>query len=455
MKKILLRTLVLVMSISIGAVFSLGSCAPAVEEPVVEEPVVEEPVVEEGEEQVQEIEFTTVVPPDHPIGVNWQKVADDYMEENPNVKIIFNYIAYEDYFTQISLRVLSGNPPDIADHGYSTSEFVDADALVEMGPYLEESGWEEDDFWQGLWDITVYDGKQYGVPYTLDTRTFQYNKDMFEEAGVDIPETWDDILEIAPTIKEATGAYAIGLDGTPPAGHVWQFITPIVFSNGGEWITQNDEGLWEANASSPEVLEAVEIAKNLVDSGAVIPSWPTNDNHLNQTLLLQEQIASLIVGPWAYSFYDDERAAGTYDFEIDQALIPKQKEHASVMGGWSWYVFKSDQYKEDVCWDIINYFLQPENIAKGWCDSLPPTKAGMDVGVYSEDPRYDWVEKALENSKFPVQPVSGFFEMLNLISEYSMNAILGEKPIEQAMQELDVKLQKVLDQKENALILKE
>jgi ABC-type glycerol-3-phosphate transport system substrate-binding protein len=404
------------------------------------------------EPRVQTIEFASVVDvndPSLPYGTARKEIADNYMKLHPNVTIKFTYIPYADFFPQMVLRVAAGNPPAIMQHGYATSEFVKSGLLVDMSSYLEQSGWSKDDFWPGIWDLTTYNDKQYGVPFTLDTRTLQYNADLFAKAGINPPETWDDLIKNAKTFKDATGANIIGT----PSSLVWEFITPLVFSNGGQWIIQDDQGLWKANAESTEVLEAVAKAKELSDSGALIPGWLGDDYTVIMNLFYQGKIASWINGPWQFSTYDTEKKAGTFNFDVGQALVPMMKVHASVSGGWSWYTMKSpsNAWDTDVCWDIINYYLQPENLAKGWFDSIPPTKDYSKV-IAANDNRYDIVLKTLENSQFPLKVLPNFWEMLDTIVKYSTQAIQGTKTIDQSMKELDVELQKLLDQGENASI---
>lgn len=55
------------------------------------------------------------------------------------------------------------------------------------------------------------DGKQRGIPYTYYQWGIYYRKDLFEEHGIEVPETWDELLAASAVLKEAgITPFAIG-----------------------------------------------------------------------------------------------------------------------------------------------------------------------------------------------------------------------------------------------------
>ncbi len=407
-----------------------------------------------GAQQKVKLEYMTPIWLDLAYGQAWLDVADDYTKMHPNVTFEYNYVAYKDFFNQLVVRVFADKAPALAHAGYHTAEFVEADALVEMGPYLEKAGWTADDFWSSIWDLTIYKGKQWGVPFTLDTRVWFYNEDLHEKAGVNPPETWDDLLEIGPKIYQATGAYAYGATGITSADWCWVF-GPWLYSNKGNWIVQDSEGLWVSNVTSPEVLETLEFGRKMVTDSIVPPGMANNDHNFNRGLFQREQVASFLSGPWEYGIFDDAAKKGEMNFEVGQILIPKRKVHASTSGGWSWYMFNTIE-DPDTGWDVIDFFLKTENIAtKEWPDSLPPTRDGMRVGKWAEDPRYELMMQALENSPMPVPVVANWYEIMDILWTYSMRVLIGEDTAENAMQEADSKVQNLLNKGQNRIILGE
>lgn len=115
----------------------------------------------------------------------WQMVADRYHEQNPDVTIelIYQPSSNVDVREYAKTLLSTGQFPDIMVMT-TASDFVSANALL---PF-EESDVEmvKSDY------ISKIDGEIYVVPYKIQTGGVFYNKDMFEEYGVEVPESWEE-----------------------------------------------------------------------------------------------------------------------------------------------------------------------------------------------------------------------------------------------------------------------
>ena len=47
------------------------------------------------------------------------------------------------------------------------------------------------------------DGKIYGIPYATNADGVIYNKDIFNELGLQIPKTWDEFVDVSNKIKDS------------------------------------------------------------------------------------------------------------------------------------------------------------------------------------------------------------------------------------------------------------
>src|SRR5690606_2332722 len=71
----------------------------------------------------------------------------------------------------------------------------------------------ESDFHEGAWNYSQYNGQQYGLPMDSSNTALFYNVGMLEEAGVEVPTTWDELLDAAITLTDAendTYGYMLG-----------------------------------------------------------------------------------------------------------------------------------------------------------------------------------------------------------------------------------------------------
>lgn len=126
--------------------------------------------------------------------------VESFKEANPDINVEWNNFNREDYKTRIR-NFLTADAPDVATWypGNRMAPFVDA------GLYTDISGlWDE----LGLHDTmastkatATRDGKQWVVPYTYYQWGIYYRKDLFEQVGAEVPKTWDELLDVAATLK--------------------------------------------------------------------------------------------------------------------------------------------------------------------------------------------------------------------------------------------------------------
>ena len=88
-------------------------------------------------------------------------------------------------------------------------------------------------------EMYQWDGKTYAVPKDIDTIAMWYNKDMFDEAGIDYPDgswTWDEFYDIAEKLTKEDGSQ-YGFAANPSNEQdTWM---NIVYSMGGCAIAKN------------------------------------------------------------------------------------------------------------------------------------------------------------------------------------------------------------------------
>ena len=108
-----------------------------------------------------------------------------------------------DASTIMRTRFIREDYPDIIGIGgdINYSYYVDADILADVSDYPGLADVKESyiDILEAL-EITPKDGT-YGVPYVANAAGILYNRDMFEEHGWEIPETWDELISLCEEIK--------------------------------------------------------------------------------------------------------------------------------------------------------------------------------------------------------------------------------------------------------------
>lgn len=221
--------------------------------------------------------------------------------------------------------------------------FTEANNMMKLGyaadltEYLEERGYVEkmNDFILGL---ISEDNKIYFLPeQTNYTVGIAVNLEMYKKAGYVAedgtlyqPETWEDLAEVAKKIKETTGA-----DGFifPTTGNVggWRF-TPVAWSYGTVFETQQDDGSWKATFNSPECAKALQFVSDL--------KWKYNVLPENALVSLDDTKSQFAAGNVAMTFAEPnfiDSAVNSFKLDINNIgmiqLPAGDKRKVSLIGG--------------------------------------------------------------------------------------------------------------------------
>lgn len=155
----------------------------------------------------------------------FQAVNQAFQSANPGVKVAFSAIPNEDYNQARSSRLTAGSadivvafPREVPSYVPASNEGDDA-RLADSGGFLDLSGQSFlSAFNPTVLKATTYKGKNYTVPTGLSYYTGMfYNKKIFQQNGISIPTTWDQLVAACNTLK-SKGVTPIGIAGKDSAG---------------------------------------------------------------------------------------------------------------------------------------------------------------------------------------------------------------------------------------------
>lgn len=122
---------------------------------------------------------------DYEANAYWQNLADGYMAEHPNVKIETTDLGSTDYMTQLATQ-LAGNNSEL--DVVSIKDIPGYSNLINLGylePMNENLTIPAEDFGGIIDQITASDGNFYAVPFISSFWVVYYNKDIFDQAGME------------------------------------------------------------------------------------------------------------------------------------------------------------------------------------------------------------------------------------------------------------------------------
>jgi multiple sugar transport system substrate-binding protein len=247
----------------------------------------------------------------------FQTLIDEFKKVEPNITITLKEYDPNDYEKLMLADMTGKTAPDIitikqAKYTYQWAtggQLLDISDIVGALPSNVT----------GAASYTV-EGKNYGVPYRQDSWLLFYNVDLFEKAGVAIPDgtwTWEDYAKAA---KDLTA----GLDGVKGAyQHSWQSsIQGLANAQGGSDIFSADYSYMKPY---------YDIVLDLQDSGAQETYGNVTTNKLTyQASFGKQSAAMMLMGSWYIATLTTQMASGDADtFKWGMAPVP-QKDASTV-----------------------------------------------------------------------------------------------------------------------------
>ncbi|NTJ44375.1 sugar ABC transporter substrate-binding protein [Agrobacterium larrymoorei] len=228
--------------------------------------------------------------------------------------------------------------------------------------------------------LTV-DGKLYAAPFYGESAMIMYRKDLFEKAGLKMPEnpTWEFIGDAARKITDRnTDINGICLRGKAGWGENMAFITALNNSFGGRWFDEN----WKPQFDQPEWKSSlqfyVDLMKDAGPSGAA-----SNGFNENLTLFQQGKCGMWIDATVAASFVSNPKDSTVAD-KVGYALFPTHgelKNHGNWLWSWNLAIPKSSK-KADAAEKFISWATSKDYSAlvaskEGWANVPPGTRTSL------------------------------------------------------------------------------
>lgn len=133
-----------------------------------------------------------------------QKIAE-FEEANPNVKINVDSVLNDSYKEKIRVLVSNDGLPDIfSSWSHSFAEnLVSSDRVLSLNEIIKEDTDWSSNIMETQFEGFTFDDTTYGVPFTVDGKAFFYNKSIFEENNIQVPKTYDDMIETLDSLQKA------------------------------------------------------------------------------------------------------------------------------------------------------------------------------------------------------------------------------------------------------------
>jgi sorbitol/mannitol transport system substrate-binding protein len=297
-----------------------------------------------------------------------------------------------------------------------------------------------------------YDGKLYALPFYAESSMLFYRKDLFEQAGIQVPEqpTWQQVKEWAAQLHDPDNeVYGICLRGKPGWGENMAFVTTLVNTFGGQWF-DND---WNTTINTPEWNEAVTFYVDLLKNYGP-PGASSNGFNENLALFSTGKCAMWIDATVAAGLLFDPAQSQVADkLGFAQAPIDKHPKGSNWLWSWALGIPASsdaiDDAKTFITWATSKDYVNLVGKEKGWVAVPPGTRTSTyaNAEYTTAAPFAEFVLKSIEtadpiNTTAKPKPYSGvqyagipeFQAIGTQVGQMIAAALTGQMPVEQALQ---------------------
>lgn len=273
-----------------------------------------------------------------------QKAIDAFMQKYPNIKVESTFGGWQGWESTMGLAYSQGKAQDISQMGPFWHSMFGGDGEVfydlnQVKDYLDLSQFED------LAPYTV-DGELRAVPISMAARTMFWNKATFDQAGIEIPRTWDELLASGEVFKEKLGDdyYPMMLNTLDRTLFmVWYLESKY----GKEWVTGNT-----CNYTEEEVAEAFEMIQMLEEKHVMPTLQMIADNAANPV----EQSPVWTSGKWAGVYTWNTSSANP------KAALP-DPEAMVVTPMFEGFQYKGGMYRASMTFGIAKTCKHPKEAA--------------------------------------------------------------------------------------------
>ncbi|MDX5377963.1 MAG: sugar ABC transporter substrate-binding protein [Halomonas sp.] len=381
-----------------------------------------------------------------------QSLTEAFEEAHPDIEV--NWVVLEENVLRQRLTT------DIATEG---GQFDVMTIGTYEAPIWAERGWlvaledlpeayREDDLLKPVRDGLSHEGKLYALPFYAESSMLYYRTDLFEEAGIEMPEqpSWEEVRDWAAELHDPdNGLAGICLRGKPGWGENMAFVSTLVNTFGGRWFDEE----WNPELDSQAWQEAIGFYVDLLGNYGP-PGASSNGFNENLALFSRGNCAMWVDATSAAGKLYNPAESQVAD-RLGFAPAPVAETPKGAHWLWSWALAipasseKQDAAQAFLTWVTSQEYIELVGESEGWTSVPPGTRestyanenyqreapfAGFVLdAINSADP----TDSTLEPSPYVGVQFVGIPEFQSIgtqVGQTIASALTGDTSVEQALQ---------------------
>lgn len=295
-----------------------------------------------------------------------EAAATAYAKDHPDVAVKVQAVPFGDLLT--TLRAAGGSAGGATIAGIYNAWLPDLAKDKLLAPIPEAMGAEVKADWPaGIVGASSANGVLYGFPNEIDLYALNYNKKLFEAAGIkEAPKTWDELTAAAKALTDKSkGQQGFGMINSWAAGVIHPFAS-LLASNGGELVGADGKPQLDSEAAK----ETFALYESLIKDGYSDPTMGTSDANTTGPFLdnfVSGKTGMIIMANW----WESALKSGMGDKFADIATAPipvgphGDKPH-SISYSWMTVVnAKASAAEQKAAWDFLSWLNGPTSGPNG------------------------------------------------------------------------------------------
>ncbi len=262
---------------------------------------------------------------------------------------------YED---KVNAAVSTGTLPDVLTlDGPNTAAYADAEIIAPLDNFISN----KDDLLPSIIEQGTYDDEMYAVGYSESSVGIYYNKDMLQQAGVDLetlptvedPWTWDEFIDLSEQLTAYYEVPAIDMGLNDNSEWLMYAFSPFLWSQGGE-IVSEDGRQAETVFNSENNLKAMSFLQYMLNNDYTTISPAENGFETGQYPMKMS-------GSWTMEQLDTNYQDIDYDI-MPYPVSPDTGELVTPTGSWQ-YAMSTAAENQEGAGELINFLTSTEAVA--------------------------------------------------------------------------------------------
>ncbi|ULL13474.1 extracellular solute-binding protein [Paenibacillus sp. H1-7] len=285
-----------------------------------------------------------------------KKVVADYMAAHPNIKIELDSLNTDQQKLKLKTQAASKEVPDITvvNPSAQMKPFVDAGLFAPLNDMVEQNGL-KGTFQSGILDYYSFNNNLYALPDGNNIGVVFYNKELFQQGGVEIPKTFEDMIEVVKKLK-AKGIQPMVIGEKDSWTGSFLFMNILLRTNGGPNFLK-DVVDKKKTFNDPAFTEAVSKFQDLVQAGAFQEGATSFDYNAGENLFKTGKAAMYYMGSWASGGIETSSVASKVGVFKFPTVGGKGNPDEFMLAPGSAFAISANSKHLKETKDFLNYFM--------------------------------------------------------------------------------------------------